>query len=166
MSQISTPTTNDVKVVTDYANSDGAGAYNQDQVRPVLNIIHEVFLKQGQIPCWSQEEAVVQAVLKKNPKIPVKPFGATSNKPEDFVRTFVRKFLSALHAGAYSIPKPECNPQAAPNGFAASQDNKTQPQPPFDLVKWAGDNPFLAVSAVGAAGIITYTIWKTFHKSK
>jgi hypothetical protein len=163
---LSTPTTNDVKIVTDYANSDSNGAYNQDQVRPVLNIIHEVFITQKQIPCWSQEEAVVQAVLKKNPKIPL-AFGATSNKPEDFVRVFVRKFLSALHAGAYSVPKPECNPQTAPNGFAASQDNKTQPQPPFDLVKWAGDNPVLAVGAVGAVGVIAYALWKTiFHKSK
>lgn len=164
--KISTPTTNDVKIVTDLANFNSkSSAYSEDMVRPVLNIIHELYIGKNQVPCWSQEEIVVRAVIARNPQIPLKVFGVKagiSNNPSNLVRVFVRNFLAALHNGQYSIPKPDCTPQSAPNGVEniSSDPNQLTPPPNKDLWQWVNDNPFLAAGALVATGVFGVAVWK------
>jgi hypothetical protein len=160
-----TPTSNDVKVVTDYANANGGnGTYLEVQAKPVLDAIHELYLSRNIVPCWSAqskvEQGVLQAITRKNIRLETAALLNRSN--ENFVRVFVANFLSALHNGAYSVPKPDCSKANAPDGLSKLDTNAVAPPPtpPFDLGLWAKENPALAVGAVVGTGIIFYGTWK------
>lgn len=168
-----TPSSQDVKITTDFANWNAAtqngklsakpalwtDPYKEEQVLAVLNVLYAEYIAKGVAVCSENFEKITREITARKPTLYKRGLfyypQAEGDELKQYVETFLWNWLSAMYAGKLSIGKYDCKSGSTtlPSVYAGNE-------PPQSQTALFLTNPWVVGGFLAVIAGSWYWVWK------